>query len=68
MSGISWANAQLANETRKPLYCQPDSLVLQPEQVISMVKEYLKKNPAHSKFPMGTIILKVLMSTFPWQD
>ena len=79
VSGISWANALLIHNNRKPLYCQPDSLALpdfpyslfialQPEQTISMIREYLKKYPEHSKYPIGAVTLQALMSTFPCKD
>ena len=64
-NGFSWANAELINSTGRPLFCQPDGLVLTVDQEVDIVSRYIKRIPANGKFDLGGVMLAALRDAFP---
>jgi hypothetical protein len=64
--GIRAANAQLAGMAgRKPLYCQPASLVLTGSQLADMVSRAVTGDKKLEDVPVPVVLLGVLQKTFP---
>ena len=49
VDGLGWANAELANNGEKMLFCQPDELALAPEQIVSIFMAFAKNGAAIAK-------------------
>jgi hypothetical protein len=65
-SGFAWANAENVNHGRPPMYCQPEHLTITRGQTISILDDFIKKNPA---LPIDTeislVLLLALQDAFP---
>jgi hypothetical protein len=65
-NGISWTNVFLEEVRKeKPLYCQPDALVLTGPQILDMLRRDAKEFPETGGHPFGYGILAVSMRVFP---
>ena len=64
-SGMAWANATLAGDGRKPIYCRPEELVLTPEQLVTMMRRLIKSIPLLRDYPFGYVTMKALQKNFP---
>jgi hypothetical protein len=63
--GLFWANIHLVATGGKPIYCQPENLVLTDYQEVDMVRRYIKEFPDAANAPAGLVVLKALQNVFP---
>jgi len=63
--GIFWANEEMKHKGGSGLYCLPDELALQPEQYISILRNYVKKYSFAGEMQMGLVLVQALKDVFP---
>ena len=67
--GIAIANVELAYTKRKKLYCQPETLAFNSENIASFleyqIQKFKDKGRSIDKFPVSMILMKHLKETFP---
>ncbi len=67
--GITMANVELDYTKRKKLYCQPETLAFNSENIASFLEHQIKifkdKGRSIDEFPVSMIIMKHLKETFP---
>jgi hypothetical protein len=64
--GMGWANSAVTVvQHRKPIYCQPQDMVLTGPQVVDMLRGEVAKNSAIGPSPLGAGIVEALLHTFP---
>jgi len=49
----------------KPLYCQPDNLVLTGPQLLDMLRRDAREVPENGERPFGFAVLAVSLNVFP---
>ena len=64
-NGLSWANVELEMAQREPLYCPPDKLNLNGENVYSLTNDYVTKNSANPEAPFDMYVMRALYDAFP---
>jgi hypothetical protein len=64
--GLGLANAELAvRRHQEQLYCQPPSLALADEQLVSILRDEVKEVPPTGKMDVGLALLYGLERVFP---
>ena len=67
--GIEMANVELDYTKRKKLYCQPETLAFNSENIASFlehqIKKFKDKGRSIDKFPVAMVLMKHLKETFP---
>jgi hypothetical protein len=65
--GFSWANSALRaqRKSRRALYCVPENLDIQPQELIDMLRDALKDEPRLGDSPIGFAVLATLQRAFP---
>lgn len=65
-NGMNWANIHVqVVRNEKPLYCDPENLVLTGSQILDMLRREAKEFPETGRHPYGYGILAVKIKTFP---
>jgi hypothetical protein len=66
-SGFGWANVQLHARGLPPLYCQPDKLGLNADNLLKILDDYIeqKKDQLKPDLPVEMLLLQGLKETFP---
>ena len=65
-TGLSWANTALrAQRMQRGLYCLPDNLEIQPQELIDMLRDMLADQPRLGDRPIGFAVLATLQRGFP---
>lgn len=61
-----WANVYVEMQTNKQghIYCPPPNMVMQTEQVQSILIRYLKDHPNEAEKPAGLVVMMSLQDTF----
>jgi hypothetical protein len=65
--GFDWANTALRASGQRPLFCEPQSIVLTVEQRVDILERYYKRNRETGTKPLGLTLLKSLKEAFPCQ-
>jgi hypothetical protein len=65
--GFDWANTALRVSGQRPLFCEPQSVVLTVEQRVEILERYYKRNRETGTKPLGLTLLKSLKEAFPCQ-
>jgi hypothetical protein len=66
--GISMSNIYLTDQKR-PLYCEPHSLVLATDQIFDILERYTKGTPGVTGgLPLSTVLFFALMDAFPCKN
>jgi len=63
--GMAYANAELSNHNRTPLYCTPVHLSLNGQQLVDILKQQLEITPAAGALPTAAVLLQALKRVFP---
>ena len=67
--GIAIANVELDYTKRKKLYCQPETLAFNSENIASFleyqIQKFKDKGRSIDKFPVSMVLMKHLKETFP---
>ena len=67
--GIAIANVELDYTKRKKLYCQPETLAFNSENIASFlehqIQKFKDKGRSIDKFPVAMVLMKHLKETFP---
>ena len=58
-------NASLANQNRKPIYCPPPKLALQPDQALDILNKYISGPINMLDYPIGPTFIDSLVEVFP---
>jgi hypothetical protein len=66
-AGFSWANARLHSKKQPRLYCQPMTHAHQPQEVVEILRTYLKAHPEKSGVPAGGALLMAMEEKYPCQ-
>ena len=68
-SGIHWTNKILADKEREKLYCLPKDTILNTENYVYFINEFLNNNPYAKKtaegYSIGLIQIISLIEAFP---
>ncbi len=65
-SGLLAANVYLAGTLRQPpMYCQPETLSLTPDQLVDMLRRGVKEQPELDDTSLASAVLAVMRHTFP---
>ena len=66
-TALGWANSALRAQrmSRRALYCQPDYLIIEPHELISMLSDALGDEPRLGDRPIGFVVLITLQRAFP---
>lgn len=66
-SALGWANSALRaqRKSRRALYCLPDKLVIEPHELISMLRDAAWDEPRLGDRPIGFAVLITLQRAFP---
>jgi hypothetical protein len=66
---FGWANTALRAQrmSRRALYCLPDKLILEPHELIDMLRDALWDVPRLGDTPIGFAMLVTLQRAFPCQ-
>jgi hypothetical protein len=67
-SGIEWANTRIKAKGGQPLYCPPENLAIQPEQMIDMLRRLVKEYPSVGDLPAGLVLIRAYEATFPCSE
>ena len=65
--GFSWANAQLHSKKQPRLYCQPLTHAHRPQEVVEILRAYLKAHPEKADTPAGGALLLAMEERYPCQ-
>lgn len=63
--GFGTANVALIVERKKPLYCQPEGLALNPQNTLRILDEEVKRTNRGPDAPLSLVLLDGLKRTFP---
>lgn len=63
--GFSWALSLVVYEGQKAFYCPPQKLAMTPDQIVSVMRNYVIKNPDDGDLPAGLALLNAIQETFP---
>jgi hypothetical protein len=63
-TGLSLSAAFLLQQKRPPLFCQPEGVVLKPENYIALIDALMAKNKLPD-VPVESVLLMALMTAFP---
>lgn len=63
--GLGWANAELITRKQPPLYCLPPDLVLTAFQTVTVLENFLKREPYYADVPAGAAVLHAMIATYP---
>ncbi len=63
--GVSFASAALVYQRKEPLYCQPDKIVLAPEDYIKYIDTFIDNNPISPELTIESILVRSLISAYP---
>lgn len=64
-NGFMWANINLKVTGQKRQYCQIESISLNSDNYIDIVKKTIAKNPTERNDPIEMVLLSGLIDTFP---
>jgi hypothetical protein len=66
-TALGWANTALRAQRmrRRALYCLPDNLNIQPQELIDMLRDALWDEPRLGDRPIGVAMLATLQRAFP---
>ena len=65
-TGLAWANTALrAQRMQRGLYCLPDKLEIQPQELIDLLRDSLHDEPRLGDRPIGFAVLAALQRAFP---
>ena len=65
---FSWANAQLHSKKQQRLYCQPMTQAHQPNEVVEILRAYIKAHPDKADAPAPAALLLALEEKYPCSD
>jgi hypothetical protein len=66
-TALGWANTSLRAQriSRRALYCLPDKLIIEPRELINMLRDALWDEPKLGDTPIGFAVLMTLQRAFP---
>ena len=66
-TALGWANTALRAQrmSRRALYCLPDKLTIEPQELIDMLRDALWDEPRLGDRPIGFAVLATLQRSFP---
>jgi hypothetical protein len=65
-TALGWANTALrVQQMQKGLYCLPDDLMIEPKELIDMLRDAAWDEPRLGKLPIGFAVLAMLQRAFP---
>jgi hypothetical protein len=64
-SGIFWSNAHAHVQWGRGIYCAPENLALQNDQLRDMLKRVIAAKPYLGEMYAGSVLLDALAYTFP---
>jgi len=64
-SGMLWMNSWLESKGRKPVFCPPDKIAFTDDQLIDIMRRYVKKNSDSQDDPFGFVLLYAVIDAFP---
>ena len=66
-TALGWANTALRAQRmrRRALYCLPDNLTIEPQELIHMLRDALWDEPRLGDRPIGFAVLVTLQRAFP---
>jgi len=64
-SGIRWSNAHTHVHWGRDIYCAPDNISLQNDQLKDMMKRVIETKPYLAQMYVGSVLLEALQFTFP---
>ena len=66
-TALGWANTALRAQRmrRRALYCLPDNLTIEPQELIDMLRDALWDEPRLGDRPIGFAVLITLQRAFP---
>ena len=64
---LGWANTALRAQrmSRRALYCLPNDLVIEPQELIDMLRDAVWDEPRLGERPIGFAVLVTLQKAFP---
>jgi len=65
ITGFEWANADLGNEHKDLLYCEPNKLPLTQDELVAIVNNYIREDKTQGYWPLGLTALSAMQETFP---
>ncbi len=65
MYGVHWANTLLWDSTGLRLYCQPEHLTVNIENLKGGMKLHVENNPELETAPLGEVVVAGLQLLFP---
>jgi hypothetical protein len=65
-AGLGWANTALrAQRMQRGLYCLPDNIEIQQQELIELLRDTLRDEPRLGQSPVGFGVLVALQRGFP---
>jgi hypothetical protein len=65
-TALGWANTALrVQKMQNGLYCLPDDLMIEPQELIDMLRDALWDEPKLGHLPIGFAVLATLQRAFP---
>jgi hypothetical protein len=64
-SGIRWSNAHAHVHWGRDIYCAPDNISLQTDQLKDMMERVVEAKPYLANGYAGSVLLEALQFTFP---
>ena len=65
LQGIHWANYSVREQTGTELYCKPENLTVNIENLRGGMQLYIEKQPALATEAVGKVVLAGLQLLFP---
>ena len=65
LQGIHWANSSVREQTGTELYCPPENLTVNIENLRGGMELYIEKQPALATEAIGKVVLAGLQLLFP---
>jgi hypothetical protein len=66
-AGISWSNATVKSRGQPPIYCAPDEISLQADQVVDILRRRVQAATYLGNMYAGMAMIDALQKTFPCQ-
>jgi hypothetical protein len=65
-TALGWANTALrVQKMQSGLYCLPDDLMIEPQELINLLRDALWDEPRLGNLPIGFAVLATLQRAFP---
>jgi hypothetical protein len=64
-NGMAWSNEALQQEHGFRLFCAPEHMAFVDQQVVAIMREFVKNHPERQGAPYGMVLLLALKEAFP---